>query len=137
MREILFRAKRHKKYCKSQEWTEGVPFVDRDGDIAFKTSCTEYIVNPETIGEYTGKKDKNDKKIFEGDIVKSDGRFHVVRFGAHQIDCCGCCYNSHHSIGFYLDSGDEEIIAHESTWEDLCVIGNIHDNPELLKGGAE
>lgn len=149
MREIIFRGKR----IDNGEWIEGSA-INTQYDVkgnkhiyigVFKMSerypLMKFIewfeVVPETVGQYTGLNDKNGKKIFEGDIVNVGGAFKVVRFGKHEIECCGCCYESHSSVGFYLESDDEEIDAYERMWDKLYVIGNIHDNPDLLKGGAE
>jgi uncharacterized phage protein (TIGR01671 family) len=158
MREILFRGK-----TKDSKWVEGFYYVARyryaggkefisekhmittgiveaSGGYGESVETIEYSVIPESVSEFTGLTDKNGEKIFEGDIVNCDGVFCVVRYGKHQIDCCGCCYHSHSSVGFYLErDGDcqKAIISDYDTWDDLYIIGNIHDNPELLKGGAE
>ena len=76
-------------------------------------------------GQYTGLKDRNGKKIYEGDITNKG----VVKYGKHKIPCCGCCYSNHKTIGFYFEGYEED----ETTFDDLEVIGNIYDNPELLE----
>ncbi len=73
-------------------------------------------VDAETVGEYTGRKDKNGKEIYEGDIIKDESEliFKIVFFR-------GCfCFKDH----------DQHYII--TTPEDLEIIGNIHENPELL-----
>ena len=128
MREILFRGKRDKRYCAEQEWTYGVPFIDHEGDCIFKTRSSEYVVDPETVGWYTGLTDKNGKKIFEGDILAfSDRLVHV-----HWHDYCGCWDCS------YIKAIEGKATLHEDRgphkWRyNAEVIGNIHDNPELLE----
>ena len=151
MREILFRGKRED----NGKWVEGYYgqfhnrpihegenshqiFVPMEDATVFGSMIGGlwHEVVPETVGQYTGLIDKNRKKIFEGDIV--DYKNNVVRFGKHDIGCCGCCYDSHQTVGFYISDADDAIArADEEAWEGLEVIGNIYDNPELAKGGAE
>ena len=80
-----------------------------------------FEVDPETVGQFTGMTDKNGTKIFEGDIIKwidSDGnnRIDKVLFSNGGFHLCNIYYN----LGGYKGNS-------------LEVIGNIHDNPDLLK----
>lgn len=77
------------------------------------TTMIEVI--PETVGQHTGLTDKNGKKIFEGDIMRNAGN--VVEFCSDSFCINGDCPLSY--------------------WTKTEIIGNIHDNPELLKGGAD
>lgn len=125
MREILFRGKRSVRYCPDRDWTYGVPFIDHEGDCIFKTDITERVVDPETVGQYTGLTDKNGKKIFEGDILNGLLSLHPDR----RIFQVG-----YEDNGFYFFDEDE-VGWHPDHIVDYEVIGNIHDNPKLLKGG--
>lgn len=137
MREILFRGKR----IDNGEWVEGwlSPICKKyDLCIAGAQDLKVYPIDPETVGQYTGLTDKNGKKIFEGDVVKDKyGNSYVVKYDRHGLLCCGCCYGSHDSMGFYLCDQHNYALSEENAWDDLEIIGNIHDNPELLKGGAD
>lgn len=148
-REILFRGKR----IDNGEWVYGgslLQFASDDSCYIAPSSEIVYtaeddagniirlasniaVVIPETVGQYTGLLDKNGTKIFEGDIVKDRWTNGIVTFGKHRIDCCGCCYSYHNTIGFYVDEGKGPICSDEDTWDNFEVIGNIHDNPELME----
>lgn len=135
----LFRGKR----LDNGEWVEGdllhpdkelnFDFAIELWDKSAKANC--YAVDPATIGEYTGLKDNNGKRIFEGDIIGAidffDGEITsggVVRYGTFNCGCCNGVY------GWYIDGGDIRD-ANSSMFEpSVLVIGNIHDNPELLEG---
>ena len=125
MREILFRGK-----VFNDEWEYGVPvFSGLNNELAFmkQMHSHDYQVNPETVGQYTGLTDKNGKKIFEGDIVKCKDYLEAKPFEFQgYIDF---------KNGSYVIVGD--FMTHYR-WLDyeVEVIGNIHDNPELLKGGG-
>lgn len=124
MREILFRG----KTINSGEWIEGYLFENwGDAYICLGTENGNIMkekVNPETVGQYTGVKDKNGTKIFEGDIVEFlDWKPKEVVWG-NKIDkaLSGCC-------GYMLD-GTMHFLGEDETY---LIIGNIHDNPKLLE----
>lgn len=143
MRDIIFRGKQHT----DKMWvfggvdctTDKVPYIckraryrpdTRDWNTAeyyeknphYTRACVEII--PETLGQYTGLNDKHGKKIFEGDIIiyndtykyrvfwsDNECAFYVEGVNHIDIDRLGNLYGKYSEI-----------------------IGNIHDNPELLKG---
>ena len=131
MREILFRGKR----IDNGEWLEGSFLNDRDGsfyicpavsDISYgdggnrrRIGCW-YKVDPSTVGQYTGLKDKNGKRIFEGDILCFDKTVFV-------------CYWDGGNIEFGLRNNEESIGMAYMAVYDAEIIGNVHDNPELLE----
>ena len=130
MCEILFRGKR----VDNGEWVEGNLFIpdieDTPTQICIGTNVIRitYDVIPETIGQYTGLTDKNGTKIFEDDIVKvtdDNGETNLCSCGIGDV----CFYDGSWYIGGEVNDGlyDVKNIYY------IEVIGNIHDNPELLK----
>ena len=132
-REILFRGKR----TDNGEWVEGFYWKDIWGDD------TEYIyydgesykVIPETVGQYTGLTDKNGKKIFEGDILESrasdnkkDWKYWIVTFYDGSF-----CFERDISRKRKHKYEQNLLCADEVKLYGLAVIGNIHDNPELME----
>lgn len=133
MRDIKFRGKR----LDNGEWVEGDYFrkyiYDRDDNVSLHhligwqvadndgEMCNDYEdVDPATVGQYAGLKDKNGKEIFEGDIL-SDGAFtYEVRY---------------EGTGFVMILDGQAYTM--DTRPTKIVIGNIHDNPEFLEGGAK
>lgn len=123
-REILFRGKR----IDNGEWVQGyfckwpcvswkelscviVPVIGLENGIA-----EQVIVDPTTIGQFTGLTDKNGIRVWEGDIMALNvSRKFVV------------CYDE----GMFYMNGTAIPIRH---CDSLTVIGNIHDNPELMEG---
>lgn len=98
------------------------------GDSAYIIeSSSTTMVDISTIGQFTGLHDKNGKEIYEGDIVRYslDGRKDVGYIGFHTRSA------SFRVIAEHTDFG----IGNRGEWHELNleVIGNIHDNPELLK----
>ena len=135
VRTIIFRGKR----LDNGEWVYGFivkmfgtyHIIDKDDEN------TAYGVIPETIGQYTGLKDKNGKRIFEGDMIKpfdDDIDKMVVEF--HNGQFLLCLYGER---GYMAEYGWEEEGNYgcfeaeplSSYGDDIEVIGNIHDNPEL------
>lgn len=133
MREILFRGKRKD----NGEWIEGSLCTTIPSDEDFYTISyfdfegyyIEEKVIPETVGQYTGLTDKNGKKIFEGDIIDTPDRLvKVVWFeGNAQFDLHFIRYKDEVAITNFKGIHMRDLKEYE-------VIGNIHDNPELLEG---
>lgn len=134
MREILFRG----KCVGAKEWVYGYFFAKPILEKYFIELGNEmWQVDPDTVGEYTGLQDKNGKKIFEGDIVKIDDdstyKFEV-KFGK----CSRTKFQDEGHIGIYFDCINVKYIRNDPLFwatrkHGIKIIGNIHDNPELLE----
>lgn len=132
MREIIFRGKTEKG-----EWVYGdLLHPDLYGNgysiedfTKGKNNCFDVI--PETVGQYTGLTDNNGKRIFEGDIINcwSEG-----------VNAQGTVQQRRDGLWIIYPSWQKNIMwglcPDEYSNTTVEVIGNIHDNPELLKGGA-
>ena len=140
MREIKFRGER---LIGNREWLVGDLSHTWAGSTCIYAPCEtgscyfrNHQVDPVTIGQFTGMKDKNGKEIWEGDIVKApllDPIFGDVLSDA--FDNVEIAFNNGSFVVAYYKG------RHNIYLQDLHsmveVIGNIHDNPELLKGGEE
>ena len=140
IREVIFRGKR----TDNGEWVEGDLLHYESGEMAickgfskYGYEATEiigrYKVIPETVGQYTGLTDKNGKRIFEGDIV----RYGTNTNRAKNKETHEVVFETRGESGYFGIR-----ISEIETWQ-FCfevpaklmeVIGNIHDNPELLGG---
>lgn len=132
MIERLFKGKRKD----NGEWIEGwyAPLVCNDKTIIpciRNKNGTDKEVIPETVGQYTGLTDKNGKKIFEGDIVKTKfGRLCiVVWFSSPEYNGWDLIVYNRADV-IFTKAPDKFDIYDKCNLE---VIGNIHDNPELLE----
>ena len=125
MREIKFRGKR----LANDEWCYGSLLIWADGEctILEKSDSSNAVwkreINPSTVGQFTGLLDANGKEIYEGDIVRDfySEALHSIAYDAPEF----CLTDNRYGYIF---------LNHPENYE---VIGNIHDNPSLLKGGKQ
>ena len=138
MREILFRGKQidngewvYGSFCMDAlEQKNGLCGVDGfirryDADVG---KMQMHEVDRETVGQFTGLTDKNGNKIFEGDIVRTDkfsepNKQYIVKFDLQ--------------FGAFIgqDKWNMYFVTFDGDSDQFEIIGNIHDNPELLEGG--
>lgn len=111
----------------SSEMYEDEPYHFRQNDVMCSVALAKVV--PETIGQFTGLTDKNGKKIFEGDIVKIHRKY--LNAGCEE----DCLYEViwHKSwYGWALRNLKPTQCCYLSNAVDSEIIGNIHDNKELL-----
>lgn len=141
MREIKFRGKSRK----TGEWLVGdllqvandVFIAPSDGDWfdfilwsknnVFHLPSATYVVIPDTVGQFTGLLDKNGKEIYEGDIISERLKGHRKYQDAYQVMFVD--YQWWGKNGY----GNCTSLSLFEEFHDIKVIGNIHENPELMK----
>ena len=133
----LFKAKR----ADNGEWATGSLITFEDGTRKIATSCLEgradepilvcaYDVDRDTICQCTGLKDKNGKLIWENDIVTYWDTYSTEN-GMAEADCIGKVFWDNETMSFVVTN---RLSAESYEVLDECsVIGNIFDNPELIK----
>ena len=141
-REILFRGQTRRFGEKvnitsgepmESNWVYGGIFPNNDGgDFAIiyqqEPDIKKFSVYADTVGQYTGLTDKNGVKIFEGDILKMSSDYYGYSMFREVEISKGNTYASNYGFAQNLYT---EFMS--SIHWDVEVIGNIHDNPELIK----
>ena len=152
MREILFRG----RSSATKEWFEGDLNHCENGVYICDLNGNFVLVDSETIGEYTGLTDKNGIKIFEGDIFKFPDEVWESSYTPCGTEWDSWEVENYGAIGFDEDTARFDFVQyrynensveadlHENNClefaefvKELEIIGNIHDNPELLKGAEK
>ncbi|MGN0173976.1 MAG: YopX family protein [Acutalibacteraceae bacterium] len=139
MREILFRGKR----VDTGEWVEGfysrvtsnfeqknVHFINHYKDLPNgETVLKQYIIEPETVGQFTGLTDKNGTRIFEGDILSERPPMNETSYIGY------VAYDDESAVYRFMIKNDTNYngVLLGSYSLSYTVIGNIYDNPELLR----
>lgn len=139
MREILFRGfhpdeNGEQKVFVNGEWVKGYwvygdLYHSNSGKIFVQPpqSCVLQVL-PETVGQYTGLQDKNGDKIFEGDLI--DFRTTAYFFKNNRVK-----YNCKH-LRYCAYDKNKQAWAMDDSFE-YMVLGNVFENPKLLKDGEE
>lgn len=133
MRTIKFRAKNL-----DGEWVYGF-YVEEDRQTLNGFEKKYLIVNddghhyvkPETVGQFTGLYDKNGKEIYEGDIIIE--KLRRARIDGEKLVICFDDFEWQGKNANGVTTSLSLLVEYHT----IEVIGNIHDNPELLKGGEQ
>lgn len=127
MREIKFRGKR----IANGEWVYGSLLIWANGEctILEKSNSSNAVwkreIEPETVGQFTGLLDVNGKEIYEGDILRMSYRKDDLGIVKFENEAAAFTIREKGKLRWwYLINRHYELV------------GNIHDNPELLKGGS-
>ena len=141
MREILFRGRCNEAGKYKDHWIEGHYGEDEGRNEIFfstKIGIVGYSCEPESIGQYTGLTDKSGKKIFEDDIIRVKYSIRCpievgnsFRIGTYDTDYIASVIFD--DCRFCLAKANGEIREIPLSSENIEVIGNIHDNPEMLE----
>ena len=142
MREILFRGAQKVDGSKSLYWHEGSLVIEKDDYTAeveyyIQNESGSFLVIPETVGQYTGLTDKNGNKIFEGDILRYyDDEIQIVEWNkdfSNLMLHTYCKYERKKGRKVVIENSDGWNWIHDYPLNKMSIIGNIYDNPELLK----
>lgn len=143
MREIKFRGWN----CKNEKWIYGYYFVNRgehfispDEVVNPLVSYDDFIVNKESVGQYTGLKDKNGVEIYEGDILQELPRGEYAEAtGIPLSELEDLPADGGRMVSVVYDAPSFEFAPNEYGYIFLNnphlfrVVGNVHDNKELIK----
>ena len=133
IREVIFRGKR----TDNGEWITDSETYIRDGDGIWLSDENLNVVTviPETVGQYTGLTDKNGVRIFEGDICRFK-RYNDIYNGKIVFNVKTASFIMWYQsiVGAYSEKATHKMLL--SVCNDIEVIGNIHDNTELLENSS-
>lgn len=150
MRQIKFRGKR----LDNGEWVYGdllhiaggcliyfgsntdtaEPDIESNSPVAVELFNEEVaVVAPDTVGQFAGPTDKNGRKIYEGDIITVKGRYPRVVLWDKMMWALMLTEYYHDKVFWVMNLQHPGVDWWEEYSDEIEVIGNIHDNPELLK----
>lgn len=142
MREILFRGKR----ADTGDWVKGF-YVQKPNQFSEDGKPIRhcivdlppfgYDINPETVGQFTGLLDKNGARIFEGDIIRTSKYGKVRNDNNSNGEDTFCVVYRPAQFRLEREKPPRGFNLVDDGFSKMEVIGNIHDNPELLEGGGE
>ena len=130
MREIKFRGR--VKNTNKPQWVYGIvipPQYSSWEDWTLFDGERRWIVDTETVGQYTGIMDSEENEIYEGDIISLPYRRRTETGVVYYVNGC---YLVKNKVFLHDDKLDSVVF-----FKEIHVIGNIHDNPDLFKDGEK
>nr|DAO41704.1 MAG TPA: YopX protein [Crassvirales sp.] len=127
-REILFRGwnKKNKRWLYGYYFTyRGNHFISPDDKVNPLDTYEDYVIDADTVGQYTGMKDTNGVKIFEGDIIESNGSRHVMQYNERKAMFVTALVGA-----LYITCGINQEWINE--WKKV-IVGNVYENKELIE----
>lgn len=127
-REIRFRGwnKKNKQWIYGYYFTyRGNHFISPDDKVNPLDTYKDYVVDADTVGQYTGMKDAKGEKIFEGDIIGGNGFQNIIQYDENMACFTDKCTDFQEYVG-----------GLDQRWIDefkIVVIGNVHENSEIIK----
>ena len=137
IKEFIFRGRsKH-----SKKWIEG-SLLNTIDDVMINARLEFWAVEPETVGQYIWRTDKNGKKVFDGDIIRYDDidpdgspftDVLLIKFSGEVKTNDGKYVSGYVCQSLEFEFPDVEMLSPEAFSENVTVIGNRFDNPELLE----
>jgi hypothetical protein len=127
-REILFRGwnKKNKKWLYGYYFAyRGYHFISPDDKVNPLDTYEDYVVDADTVGQYTGMKDAKGVKIFEGDVIESNGSRHVMQYNERKAMFVTALVGA-----LYITCGINQQWINE--WKKV-IVGNVYKDKELIK----
>lgn len=126
-REILFRGwnEKNKKWLYGYYFVyRGFHFISPDEKVNPLDTYEDYVVDADTVGQYTGMKDAKGVKIFDGDIIKSRNFRYAIQYNEFET----------RFMAVFEERQDFQYRINQQWINEFktVVIGNIHENPELF-----
>lgn len=124
-REILFRGwnEKNKKWLYGYYVVNGGEhFISPGAFVNDLEFYEDYVVEADTVGQYTGMKDAKGVKIFEGDIIGGDGCIHFIQYNDKEAQFV--------AVDRYIQCGISQRLIDEF---EKVIIGNVHENKNLIK----
>lgn len=127
-REILFRGwnKKNKKWLYGYYFAyRDYHFISPDDKVNPLDTYEDYVVDADTVGQYTGMKDAKGVKIFEGDVIESNGSRHVMQYNERKAMFVTALVGA-----LYITCGINQQWINE--WKKV-IVGNVYKDKELIK----